>query len=144
MEIAVRGNLFVPLRVENLCDVLNSARGLLKPEAIRAIDVPEALVAPGTSCFALPAAIVTKLQLRRRGTRKTRTESGFAFFGIYDPVRLMVQERECTVDVVKVPDGCPVLLGRQPLMLLDLIVDEITNRLVGNPDHDGHPMVELS
>jgi hypothetical protein len=143
MEIAVRGNVFVPLRVENLNDVLNSARGLLEADLIRAVDVPEALVAPGTSCFALPATIVKKLKLHRRGTRKTRTGAGYAFFGVYDPVRLIVLDRECSVDVVKVPDGCPVLLGRQPLLLLDLIVDEANKRLLGNPEHDGHPMVDL-
>jgi hypothetical protein len=143
MEIAVRGNFFVPVRVENLNDLLNSARGLMKPEFVRAADIAEALVAPRTSCFALPAELVKQLRLRRRGTRKTRTESGFGFFGVYDPVRLTVLDRECSVDVVKVPDGCPVVLGRLPLLLLDLAVDEQNKRLVGNPEHDGHPMAEL-
>jgi len=143
MEIAVRGNIFVPIRVENLNDWMNCTRGLIKPEYVRAVDVSEALVAPGTSCFALPATIVAKLHLRRRGTRKTRTGSGFAFFGIYEPVRLTVLDRECCVDVIKVPDGCPVLLGRLPLLLLDLSIDEQNQRLVGNPEHDGHPMADM-
>lgn len=143
MEIAVRGNVFVPVRVENLGDVLNSQRGLFKAEFVRAVDVPDALVAPGTSCFALPTTIVKQLKLHRHGTRKVRTASGFAFFGVYEPVRLVVLDRDCTVDVIKVPDGCPVLLGRHPLLLLDLALDAAGEKLAGNPEHDGHPMAEL-
>ena len=144
MEIAVRGNVFVPVRVENLGDVLNSGRGLFKADFVRRVEIPDALVAPGTSCFALPASMVKTLKLQRRGTRKARTGSGAAFFGVYEPVRLTVLDRECSIDVIKVPDGCPVLLGRLPLLLLDLTVDEANKCLVGNPDHDGHPMVDLS
>jgi hypothetical protein len=144
MQITVRGSLQVPARVENLGDFLNAQRGLCKPEFVRAIDVPDALIAPGTSCFALPARLVSQLKLQRRATRKTRTATGFHFFGVYDPVRLTVLDRECSVDVLKVPDGCPVLIGELPLRLLDLVFDAAGNRLVGNPAHDGHPMADLS
>ena len=143
MEIAVRGQILVPARVENLADVLNCSRGLFGPDMIKRVEVAEALVAPGTSCFALPTRLVKQLKLTRRGTRKARTGTGFTFFGIYEPVRLAVLDRECSVDVIKVPDGCPVLIGRQPLQLLDLTIDEANWRLVGNPEHDGHPMVDL-
>jgi hypothetical protein len=47
------------------------------------------------------------------------------------------------VDVIKVPDGCPVLIGRLPLLLLDLTLDAAGDALAGNPDHDGHPMIDL-
>lgn len=144
MEIAVRGQVQVPIRVENLGDVLNVARGFFKSEFVRFVELPDALVAPGTTCFALPARFVKKLKLHRQGTRKARTATGFAFFGIYEPVRLCVQDRECTVDVVKVPDGCPPLIGSVPLLLLDLTLDEANARLVGNPDHEGHPMIDLA
>ena len=143
MEIAVRGQILVPARVENLADVLNCSRGLFGPDMIKRVEIAEALVAPGTSCFALPTRLVKQLKLTRRGTRKARTSTGFAFFGIYEPVRLAVLDRECSADVIKVPDGCPVLIGRQPLQLLDLTIDEANRRLVGNPEHDGHPMVDL-
>jgi len=144
MEIAVRGNVLVTAKVENLGDILNCARGLFGPELIKSVDLPGVLVAPKTSCFALPARVVKQLRLTRLGTRKARTENGFAFFGLYEPVRLSVLDRDCCVDVIKVPDACPVLLGRLPLQLLDLTLDEANGRLTGNPDHDGHPMVEVS
>ena len=143
MEIAVRGQILVPARVENLGDVLNCSRGLFGPDMIKRAEITGALVAPGTSCFALPTSLVKQLKLTRRGTRKARTGTGFTFFGIYEPVRLAVLDRECTVDVIKVPDGCPVLIGRVPLQMLDLTINEAEQQLVGNPEHDGHPMVDL-
>ena len=63
-------------------------------------------------------------------------------FGIYEPVRLTVLDRDCCVDVVKVPDGCPVLIGELPLKLLDLVV--VDGKLAGDPKHDGHPMVDIA
>ncbi|HEV3145101.1 MAG TPA: hypothetical protein VGZ47_14525 [Gemmataceae bacterium] len=143
MEIAVRGQILIAVRVENLSDVLNCSRGLFGPDMIKRAEIPEALVAPGTSCFALPTRYVKELKLKRRGTRKARTGNGYTFFGIYEPVRLAVLDRECSVDVIKVPDGCPVLIGRQPLQLLDLTIDEANQRIVGNPEHEGHPMVDV-
>src|SRR5262245_38855457 len=144
MEIAVRGNVLVNAKVENLGDVLNCARGLFGPELIKSVELSGVLVAPKTSCFALPARVVKQLRLTRLGTRKARTDAGFAFFGLYEPVRLLVLDRDCCVDVIKVPDACPALLGRLPLQLLDLTLDEANGCLTGNPDHDGHPMVEVS
>src|SRR5688572_30593301 len=70
MQITVRGSLQVAIRVENLGDVLNVMRGFFKSEFVRAIDVPDALVAPATSCFAMPARLINQLKLKRLGTRK--------------------------------------------------------------------------
>jgi hypothetical protein len=143
MEITVRGKIQVPVRIENLGDLLNVTRGFHKVEFVRAVEIPDALVAPATSCFALPARFVKELKLNRRGTRKAMTAEGAAFFGVYEPIRLTVLDRECSIDVIKVPDGCPVLLGRLPLQLLDLVADEANARLIGNPEHDGHPSIDL-
>lgn len=144
MEIAVRGNIQVAIRVENLGDLLNVQRGFFKAELVRAVSIADALIAPATTCFALPARYVKELKLKRLGTRKARTAGGFAFFGIYEPVRLTLLERDCTLDVIKVPDGCPTLVGSPPLQLLDLCIDPSGQRLVGNPIHDGHPMIDLA
>ncbi len=143
MEIAIRGQVQVAARIENLGDLINVNRGFFKSQFVKSIEVPDALIAPGTNCFALPARFVKELKLARLGTRKARTGVGFAFFGIYEPVRLTVRDRNCTVDVIKVPDGCPVLIGRVPLLLLDLTLDLAGQAVAGNPDHDGHPMVDL-
>lgn len=144
MQIAVRGSVQIPCRIENLGDFLNMRRGFFGAEMVHGIDVTDALVAPQTSCFALPARYVAQLKLQRRETRKTRTASGYAFFGVYEPVRLLVLDRECSVDVLKVPDECPVLIGELPLRLLDLTISPDGKTLVGNPAHDGHMMAEIA
>src|SRR5947207_3140858 len=112
MEIAVRGSILVAAKVDNLGDVLNCAHGLFGAELSKSVQLSGVLVAPKTSCFALPARYVKQLKLKRAGTRKARTGTGFAFFGVYEPIRLSVMDRVCCVDVIKVPDGCLVLLGR--------------------------------
>src|SRR5204863_6761699 len=73
MEIAVRGSVLVAAKVENLGDVLNCARGLFGPELIKSVQLSGVLVAPKTSCFALPTRVVKQLRLTRLGTRKART-----------------------------------------------------------------------
>jgi hypothetical protein len=144
MQVSVRGNVRIACRIENLGDFLNMRRGFFGPDMVHGVDVPDALVAPATSCLALPARFVAQLKLQRRETRKTRTTTGFAYFGIYEPVRLIVLDRECSVDVLKVPDECPVLIGELPLRLLDLVIAPDGKSLVGNPAHDGHLMADLA
>jgi hypothetical protein len=144
MQVSVRGNVRIACRIENLGDFLNMRRGFFGPDMVHGVDVPDALVAPATSCLALPARFVAQLKLQRRETRKTRTTTGFAYFGIYEPVRLIVLDRECSVDVLKVPDECPVLIGELPLRLLDLVFAPDGKSLVGNPAHDGHLMADLA
>ena len=42
---------------------------------------------------------------------------------MYDAVRLTIQGRNCTMDVMEVPDDVPVLIGQLPLEHLDFVVD---------------------
>ncbi len=51
--------------------------------------------------------------------------------------------RDCTVDVMEVPDEVPVLVGQIPLEMLDLVVDPRRRRLTGNPEHGGEHIIEL-
>ena len=76
-------------------------------------------------------------------TRTARTAAGMVQFGIYDAVRLTVQDRECIVEVAEIPDDCPVLIGQLPLEGLDFIVDTAGGKLIGNPDHGGKQMIDM-
>jgi hypothetical protein len=58
-------------------------------------------------------------------------------------VLLTVEGRECRVEVAEIPDDCPVLIGQIPLEMLDVLVDPVHQRLVGNPEHGGEQMIEL-
>ncbi len=54
-----------------------------------------------------------------------------------------MQGRDCTVDVVEVPDEVPVLIGQIPLEILDFVVDPANRKLIGNPAHGGEHMFEM-
>ena len=62
---------------------------------------------------------------------------------IYEAVRLTIQGRECTMDVLEVPDGVPVLMGQIPLEHLDFVIDPQSQSLSGNPRHGGEHMYEM-
>ena len=69
------------------------------------------------------------------GIKNKMTTSGPAKTTQYDAVRITIQDRSCTVDVLEVPDQVPVLVGQIPLEFMDFIVDPVNRRLVGNPEH---------
>ena len=62
---------------------------------------------------------------------------------VYQAVRLTIDDRFCTVDVMEVPDDVPALVGQIPLEMLDLVVDLQGRRLTGNPAHNGEHILEL-
>ena len=76
-------------------------------------------------------------------SRQARTSAGPVTLQVYGTVRLTVQGRDCTCDVVEIPDDCPVLIGQVPLELLDFVVDPSGQRLIGNPAHGGEHVIEL-
>ena len=61
---------------------------------------------------------------------------------VYQAVRLHVQDRDCIVEVLEVPDAVPVLIGQVPLEILDFVVDMPNRRLIGNQAHGGQQMFE--
>lgn len=61
---------------------------------------------------------------------------------LFDAVRLTVQGRTCSMDVLEVPDTVPVLIGQIPLEHLDFTINMRSQTLVGNPAHGGEHMYE--
>jgi hypothetical protein len=62
---------------------------------------------------------------------------------MFEAVRLTIQGRTCTMDVMEVPDSVPVLIGQLPLEHLDFVIDVRSRSLIGNPAHGGEHMYEL-
>jgi predicted aspartyl protease len=143
MEIAIMGKVVASAKIENLADQLKVRDGLLGADQVRRVEVADALVDTGATMLSLPTRIIQQLGLQRLRTRTARTSAGVFTFGIYDPVRLTVQERECVIEVAEVPDSCPPLIGQVPLELLDFIVDPKRCCLIGNPDHGGEHMIDM-
>lgn len=143
MESQVMGRVLVEIKVENLKDVWDVESGARSSEDIRQLRITDALVDTGATTLSLPTRYVQKLGLERRGERRVITSAGEGRASTYAAVRLTIQGRDCTLDVMEVPDSVPPLVGQVPLELLDFVVDPQDRRLIGNPAHGGEHIVEL-
>jgi predicted aspartyl protease len=143
MEIVTMGKVVVSARIENLSDLIKVREGKLDPDQVRSLDIPDALVDAGATLLSLPRRFIKQLDLTRLRTRTARTAAGIVSFGVYEPVRLTVLERDCHIEVAEIPDDCPALIGQIPLELLDFVVDPVGGKLIGNPDHSGEQMIDM-
>lgn len=143
METAEMGRVLVTAKVENLEDLYEVKNGRKTVDQVRSIVVTDALVDTGASTLALPPDLIRQLGLSKSYEKRARTASGTAVVSVYQAVRLTIQDRECTVDVLEVPDGNPVLIGQIPLEFMDFVVDMSGQQLIGNPRHGGEQMFEL-
>jgi predicted aspartyl protease len=143
MGTETMGRVLTEATIENLKDLWDAERGLLPAEKVRRITVPDALVDTGATLLSLPTRLIRRLGLGPRRTRRVISSTGAAEATMYEAVRLTIQDRDCTVDVMEVPDDVPVLIGQLPLENLDLVVDLRSRRLTGNPAHGGEQVFEL-
>jgi predicted aspartyl protease len=143
MEIVTMGKVVVSARMENLADLIRCRAGDISGDAVRTIEVDDALVDTGATMLSLPRSQIQTLGLEKHRTRTARTTAGTVSFGVYEPVRLTVKERDCVVEVCEIPDDCPPLIGQIPLEALDFVIDPQGRKLVGNPEHGGEQMIDL-
>ena len=143
METQPMGKVLVPAKIENMEDVYAVKLGTLDPAAVRTAEVTDALVDTGATMLSMPRHLIEQLGLERLRTRRARTTTGIAEFGVFSLVLLTIEGRDCRVDVAELPDDCPVLIGQIPLESLDFIVDPTGRRLIGNPEHGGEHMIDL-
>lgn len=93
--------------------------------------------------LSLPTRLIHQLGLTQVASKRVTSSIGLAEAGVYEAVRLTIQGRTCTMDVMEVPDGVPVLIGQLPLEHLDFVVDLRSRTLIGNPAHGGEHVYEL-
>jgi predicted aspartyl protease len=137
------GRVTVRAMIENSGDLYMAEKGALAADQVRRIEVDDALVDTGATNLSMPKKLIQQLGLIPFRSRVTRTSAGTTTFQVYGGVRLTVQGRDCHLDVVELPDDCPVLIGQIPLESLDFVVDMSAHRLIGNPAHGGEHMIEL-
>ena len=143
MGTETMGCVLTEATIENLKDLWNAEQGLLAPEQVRRITVTDALVDTGATLLWLPTRLIRQLGLSPHRTRRVISSAGVTEATVYDVVRLTIQDRDCPVEVIEVPDEVPVLIGQLPLENLDLVVDLCARRLIGNPAHGGEQVFEL-
>jgi clan AA aspartic protease len=143
METSTVGKVIVSAKIENLFDIAKVFEGQISEDQVRRLEVNDAMVDTGATSLSLPRRLIEQLGLTQLRTGRARTASGMSTFGIFSPVRLTVQGRDCTVEVAELPDDCPPLIGVIPLEILDFVVEPKTQRLTGNPEHGGEQMFEM-
>ena len=136
------GRVTTPALIENLEDLWMADRGLQTAESVRRVQVEDALVDTGAMILSLPTYVIQQLGLKSTGQKRTMTAGGPRLASVFQAVRLHVQDRDCIVEVLEVPDAVPVLIGQVPLEILDFVVDIPNRRLIGNPAHGGQQMFE--
>lgn len=143
METSFMGKVLVTAVIENVEDLVLARKGITPADRIRRVEVADALVDTGATTLCMPKRLIQQLGLQAFRTRRIRTSAGPATAQVYGPVRLTIQDRECSADVTELPDDCPVLIGQIPLEALDFVVDPIAQRLIGNPAHGGEHIIEV-
>lgn len=143
METNSMGRVLTEATVENLKDLWDVERGLLPSDQARRIAVDDALVDTGATLLSLPTRLIQQLGLSKTSSKRVTSSIGLAEAAVYDAVRLTIQGRSCTMDVMEVPDSVPVLIGQLPLEHLELVVDLRARSLIGNPAHGGEHVYEL-
>lgn len=142
METAEMGRVTTDATIENLKDLWDAERGRLPAGEVRRV-IGDALVDTGATLLSLPIHLISQLGLVKTASKRVTSSTGLANANVYEAVRLTIQGRSCTMDVMEVPDGVPVLIGQLPLEHLDFVVDLREHKLVGNPAHGGEHMYEL-
>ena len=143
MESTVMGRVLTEATIENLEDLWAVKRGLMPAAQARRLDIRDALVDTGATLLTLPTRFIQQLGLGRTATKRITNFKGKAEADLYEAVRLTIQGRFCTMDVLEAPDDVPVLIGQLPLEHLDLVVDTRNRCLIGNPAHGGEHMYEV-
>jgi predicted aspartyl protease len=137
------GRVAVTARIENVGHHAMVERGLMSASEVPVIEIGDALVDTDILTISLPRRFIRELDLMPFGTTTEPTNAGIVSHQRYGTVRLTVHGRECTSDVVEVPDDHPVLIGRIPLQLLDFVIDPSGSCLIGNPAHGGEHVIEM-
>jgi hypothetical protein len=143
MEPEPVGRVLTEAKIENLKDLWDAERGLLPRDQARSVTVTDALVDTRATLLSVPTALIQRLGLAKVSAKRVRSNFGVSEASLCEAVRLTIGGRNCTMDVVEVPDDVPVLIGQLPLEHLDFVVDLRNRSLIGNPAHGGEHMYEM-
>ncbi|MGO9111061.1 MAG: aspartyl protease family protein [Thermoguttaceae bacterium] len=143
METEIMERVLTEARIENIKDLWAVESGLRRQEDVRSLTVVDARVDTGATLLSLPTRVIHQLGLDKTGSKRVASSSGPTMANMYEAVRLTIQDRSCTMDVLEVPDSVPVLIGQIPLEHLDLVIDMRSRSLIGNPAHGGEHVYEM-
>jgi len=134
------GKVIVKIKLTNQGDLVTARRKLSKAKP-RSVEV-EALVDTGATRLYLKPSVIKALGLEKVDEVISQTTNGPKRRSVHEPVRLEIEGRYGSFDVVDVGENVPNLLGQIPLEYLDFVVDSKNRKLIPNPDHGDKQMSE--
>jgi clan AA aspartic protease len=124
------GTVFAEITLKNGSDIVRLQDGNITDKDVRSLTV-KAVVDTGAITLIINEEIRRELGLNIEGTRTASLAGGGKIdCKITEPLRIYWKDRDATCQAVVLPDG-EVLLGVIPLEFMDLIVDPVTEQLVG-------------
>jgi clan AA aspartic protease len=136
------GKVMTKIKVENLADVFRAEFGEINADQVRFVEL-DALVDTGATLLCLPLSIINTLGLRHLETKQAMTANGEVTRGVYRGAQLTIDDRNCIINVMELPEETPPLLGYIALENLDFVVDPIKQKLIANPAHGGKQIFDL-
>ena len=135
------GEVRVKVKLTNAGDEVLARRGLLPADKIRSYEA-NALVDTGAVRSVLPLEVVRRLGLATVGkTRATYANDLSEDVDITEMVGIDLVGRRTTEEALVL--GSEVLIGQTVLESLDLQIDCLNCRVVGNPAHPDQPMIKI-
>jgi clan AA aspartic protease len=140
-EKAPMGEVRVKVKLTNAGDEVLVRRGLLTADKIRSYEA-EALVDTGAVRSVLPAHVVQLLGLAIvRKERATYANDATEDVDVSEVVGISLLSRRTTEEMLVL--GSDVLIGQTVLESLDLQVDCMNQRVIGNPAHPDQPIIKI-
>jgi hypothetical protein len=136
--------IVVTARIENLFDLHEVNFGVRATDRARVVEVEDAVVDIALTRLAMPKRLIDKLGLCQVKVSQDSNNGGTQTERVFETVRLTIQGHDCLTDVMELPDDGPVRVGAMAIEHLDLEIDPVGRRLIGNLAHNGEQMMELS
>ena len=136
------GQAHVDVEVENYDDIVLRKAAGNGHKRVRKVTV-RALADTGSALLCLHRDTIRRLGLIQFQTARVRTANGEVDRPIYGTARITILGRQCSADVMEIPDDVSPLLGYIPLESLDLVVDPRKRKVVPNPESGGKYTLDL-
>jgi clan AA aspartic protease len=135
------GEVRVKVKLTNGGDEIMVRRGLLTADKIRTYEA-DALVDTGAVRSVLPEHVVQKLGLALvRKSRATYANDVTEDIDVTEMVGIELLTRRTTEETLVL--GSEVIIGQTVLESLDLHVDCLGRRVIGNPAHPDQPIIKM-
>jgi len=117
------GKIHTSITITNRIDQANAETGLIPPEKVRSVTLPDVLVDTGATTLCLPREVITQLGLLPLRAVPVETARGVAESHIYRDASISLLGREGTFECLELPGGKQPLLGVIPLEALGIEPD---------------------